>query len=109
MSEMIDRIARAIEAETDKFDSPVHLYVEKEAKARWERANPEGDWYEQPESKDELESYRIIARAAIEAMREPTDAMVSAYDNWDAYSGSCGSWLNTSAYEAMIDAALKED
>ncbi|UXS24197.1 hypothetical protein [Agrobacterium tumefaciens] len=65
---MIDRVAKAIKAETDKFDMPVNLYIEPEAGARFERDNPGKDRFLDAEL-DELESYRLIARAAIEAVR----------------------------------------
>lgn len=46
-----------------------------------------------------------MARAAIEAMREPTDGMVDALMNgaFDAYRGDV-----VEAYQAAIDAALSE-
>lgn len=40
-----------------------------------------------------------IARAAIEAMREPSAAMLEVMDGFEMYA---------SGYRAMIDAALKE-
>lgn len=50
---------------------------------------------------------RIAARAAIEAMREPTDAMMKAGEvpGWDD-SVSIG--LSSDVWRAMIDAALNE-
>jgi hypothetical protein len=52
------------------------------------------------------------ARAAIEAMREPTEAMVDgAYDAHDAYEAAPEpkAWSGlASAYRGMIDAALNE-
>ena len=48
--------------------------------------------------------FDLAARAAIEAMREPTDAMVAAADDSQAttYDGSV-----RSAWSAAIDAALR--
>ena len=49
-------------------------------------------------------SYSDIARAAIEAMREPTEAMIKegAYGSGEDSAGvACGAW------KAMIDEALK--
>lgn len=45
---------------------------------------------------DVAEKYYAMARAAIEEMRDPTDAMMDAAKNAVGY------------YEAMIDAALKD-
>jgi hypothetical protein len=64
---IIDRVAKVIKAETDKFDAPVNLYIEPEAGKRFERDNPGKDSICDA-GYDELESYRIIARAVIEAM-----------------------------------------
>lgn len=65
---MIDRVAKAIKAETDNFDMPVNLYIEPEAGSRFERENPGKDRAFDA-GFDDLESYRIIARVAIEAVR----------------------------------------
>lgn len=56
--------------------------------------------------------YRSLARAAVEAMMEPTEAMVSAGEGEDVVMAngtlvSCASALTH--YEAMIQAALKEE
>lgn len=86
MSEMIERVARAIWA--SEYTSP------------W----PDGDGYPDDE-------YRLVARkqarAAIEAMREPTDAM-KAVDgiHWGYGCHVCGGL--TEGWQAMIDAALSE-
>lgn len=73
---MIERVARAINDAGRK-------YID-------ERLSAEG-WADVPDE--------VFARAAIEAMREPTDAM------WDAGQGFVQS---EDAYQAMIDAALNE-
>lgn len=57
--------------------------------------------------------YRVAARAVLEAMRDPTDAMVDAGDDQDGsgaeYSGYSTIPASAAAhYRAMIDAALQE-
>ena len=71
------------------------------AKAFWdERAKPFGD-PPRPFVKDERwELCLSYARAAIEAMREPTPEMLDAY--WDAGTASEDVW------KAMITAALRD-
>lgn len=71
MTELERRVALAIKACTDKFESPVCYYVEPEARyrARDASADPDYDpWFDEPDREWELESYAIIARAAIAAM-----------------------------------------
>jgi hypothetical protein len=70
MSKMVDIVARAIKDETDKFDSPARLYLQPEAGHRWEKANPGKDYYLDGPNHDALESYRIIAHAAIKALHK---------------------------------------
>jgi hypothetical protein len=48
--------------------------------------------------------YESAARAAIEAMREPTEAMRRECDGWNASPNDM-----EGCYSAMIDAALKEE
>lgn len=57
-------------------------------------------------SSDDQEHWREIARAAIEAMREPTPEMLGA--GWPHTADPC--WVEDvrKAWGAMIDAALKE-
>lgn len=64
--EMVEKAALSIRDEIERFSNPTHLYIEPEAKERWEKENPEGDYYGEA-GHDELESYRIIARAALSA------------------------------------------
>ena len=87
MSEMVERVARAIYE--DDFGGPDRTPT---------------PWAERDE--EFRETVRSNARAAIQAMREPTSAMVEAADSRrDPRNG----WLGAiSAWEAMIDAALKE-
>ncbi|GEM_PF-4502666 len=103
---MIDRVAKVIKAETDRFDMPVNFYIEPEAGKRFERDNPGKDSIFDS-GYDELESYRIIARAAIEAMLKPTEVMEkAAFTNMEKNGYAVGN--PASDYSAMIDAALRE-
>ncbi len=72
--ELVEAVARAIEVCTDEFESPVRYYVGREAMLRFEKENPEKDAYsDAPHVKDwDLESWKIIARAAIEAYHKAT-------------------------------------
>ena len=63
----VTKAAIALRAEAEKFDRPVEAYVEGEALWRWEKANPSK---EEPSDIDfELESWKILARAALEAVK----------------------------------------
>lgn len=90
MTTMIERVARAMCLE-GSADETVFLGVYMK---RWEA------------KKDE-------ARAAIEAMREPTESMVSAAENGDdpgssIYGDPFVAMPHDEAWKTMIDAALKE-
>lgn len=105
MSEMLDIVAKAIKEETDKFGSPVRCYIEPEARERWETANPDADPFEPPF--DDLESYRIIARATIKAMRELTEEMLNASsEEGIGYSVDARGYV-AAEWRKMVDAALK--
>ncbi len=65
--------------------------IERVASAMFE-ADDDGSW------KHGQLRYRLLARAAIEAMREPTDAMCDAAD-WQQQS-------EVNQYQRAIDAAL---
>lgn len=78
MSEMVERVAKAI------WDSPLFFGLITDEKRR------DGSWHD----------CTALARAAIEAMREPTDEMVLASEAIDAVYPS-------EHWRAMIDAALK--
>jgi hypothetical protein len=58
------------------------------------------------------EAYRTLIRITIEAMREPTPAMVAATEAWCEADECDAQYLDTlgfvGVWEAMIDAALKE-
>lgn len=89
MNEMVERVARAIlrtqhekyGAEGEELDSAVNEY-----------------WPQFVER----------ARAAIAAMREPTEPMIRTGDNHTNCGGSCGNKAGRAAWYSMIDAALKE-
>lgn len=71
MSTMIEKIARALEAEAEKFQSPVSVYVAGEAANRWEEAHPGlVASLDRPDIDWELESWKILARAAVGAQRD---------------------------------------
>jgi hypothetical protein len=65
MRDLEEAVARAIEKCCGGFRRPVHFYVEGEALDRYEAANP--DWhFDDIQNKDwALESWKIIARAAL--------------------------------------------
>lgn len=92
MTEMIERIARAL--------------------CRDDGLDPDSDWtagkaaYRDlpQEMKAMWSCYEPKARLAIEAMREPTDAMEQAFLRACDLSGAC---LWKTAYRTLIDAALE--
>lgn len=91
MSEMIERVAQAIDP----------LPWTDLARDHWRKGGVE----------EGKEAARAKARAAIEAMREPTEAMVKAGTiGWDPMDGSGVRPVfdPTKPYEAMIDAALND-
>lgn len=80
--------------------------IERVARAIAETGNG-GDWDSRSFYQEEhKEFHRKRARAAIEAMREPTEAMIDAVD----LPGLAGDpeIVIAKAWRAMIDAALKE-
>lgn len=81
MSEMVKRVARAIRvARQSDPDTPP----------------------QEPQA-GELEWWIPEARAAIEAMREPTEAMQRAWEGPESWG-----WGPLKVYRAMIDAALRD-
>jgi len=60
---------------------------------------PNSDYYNKCFSKAERTNIESIARAAIEAMREPTEEMINVEGTF---------YKIKDHYQAMIDAALKE-
>jgi hypothetical protein len=98
MSEMVERVARAIALA--QLDNDTRAVVD-------------------PNTWPVAESYCDMARAAIEAMREPTKVMIyvgnneieDCHDSWSYDSGS-GCLIEPeaarNAWQSMIDAALSE-
>lgn len=93
MSEMVERVARSIA--TADWRNEIDQYREP---ARWDRAE---DAYDLTNNNGRFQ-YDQIARAAIEAMRNYTDAMYEAGEEVGGYDVTHVTW------EAMIDAALKD-
>ncbi|WP_069335548.1 hypothetical protein [Sphingobium yanoikuyae] len=93
MSEMIERVAKAIYEEDDP----------------WHKAWP---WPDLNESQGSPEPYRRIAAAAIKAMREPSEAMIIAMTEVPCDEATPGGVLFNTGTEAKaiwqsaIDAAL---
>ncbi len=77
--------------------------IERVAKAIYGKLGPHGEL--DAEGSGDLGLAVLIARAAIEAMREPTDAMMTAYMQvWNDATPDDA----TQACHALIDAALKD-
>lgn len=80
--------------------------IEKVAIALAMSQNP-GNWISDF-NEDHRKLWRIRAKAAIQAMREPSEEMIKAGDNINE-SQCMGIWVAVEQiFEAMIDAALKE-
>lgn len=83
--------------------------IERVAKALWAGRFPDEEWTDLGKL-----NYMGHARAAIEAMREPTDEMITAADHVNAYwhhevGEMVSEWRDEmrQEYQAMIDTALK--
>lgn len=75
----LEEIARAMQAAAKEFTDPVAFYVESEARRRYEEANPDKDGFIDCPGVDwDLESWKILVRAVMAAMREPTENMKEA-------------------------------
>jgi hypothetical protein len=86
MSEMVERVARAI------YDAgQMRFHTEP-----WDTRIAETQ-----------ENYRALARAAITALREPIEAMMSSID-WSEYEHEFGPAEARLIWETFIDAALKD-
>jgi hypothetical protein len=88
MSEMVERVARAL------------------CEQSYAKSDEKLPWYWHSETSDERDEWRAMARAAIEAMREPTDRMCNSGaakwdDDWCTETNALNMW------QAMIDEALK--
>lgn len=82
--------------------------IKRVARYMWENSH-DGAWSDVGDGQDESRAiYREEARLAIEAMRQPTPAMMDAID----CGGIKEAWLSGRAWlagwQAMIDAALTE-
>jgi hypothetical protein len=86
---MVERVARAI-ANAGAFDETM-----SDAKRGWEKCDGAM-----------REDYRREARAAIEAMREPTETMISAGYLWAFGSPNEAETNAERTWQAMIDDAL---
>lgn len=76
-----------------------------EADDPWASAFP---WPKLKEGEPRADEYRRVARAAIEAMRVPTPGMVDAH--FEAHAKADTFFASAEdVFNAMIDAALKED
>jgi hypothetical protein len=110
MSEMIERVARAM------MTVKARLPGRGESGADYPVLSYDPDFDDLPANASEgtrddeitQEAILKLARAAIEAMREPTEEMMAAID----CGGDKSEWLsgraNKSIYRAMIDGALGE-
>lgn len=78
MQTMRERIVRRLAREAEGFSRPVALYVESEARERWEKANPGGDPYCDTNKDWALESWLILVDAVLDEMREPDEGMIDA-------------------------------
>lgn len=81
--------------------------VERVARALWAEAQCPGK-FEDCEPLAGQIRFRELARAAIEAMRGPTEAMIKIGDDYTHCGGSCGNRAGRDTWQAMIDAALNE-
>lgn len=94
MSEMVERVAKAI-CRSDGRDPDSVVY---EASPSYPR--PYLAW----------DDYLTNARAAIEAMREPTEAMEIAARDWSygKYGKPIGNDASNGCFRSMIDGALRD-
>lgn len=85
MGEMIERVAKAMENRAEVAGVSIHA-----------AALSDEDWLE-------------LARGAMEAIREPTEAMMIGARDWSAlYVGSpIGNKAATGCFQSMIDAELR--
>lgn len=109
MTTMVERMAAALRDAANEFDAPVWAYVESEAHIRWMKENPGKSSYDDaPLDIDfEAESWKILVRAVLQAMREPTDAVLIGLS---PYLSDYGAVSQDAApmWRDAIDAALKE-
>lgn len=84
---MIERVARAMWLKKEALTAPPRV--------SWENAEPK-----------DRDFMLAVARAAIEAMREPSEAVTLA---GEVAIETAGSFHTNDIWKAMIDAALSED
>lgn len=97
MSEMIERVARAIAAEnSDDFDKI------PDNKSEWTKAHGEFNGRFRDVNEPFKGDYIEMAIAAVKSMRNPTEAMFEATDHICERTGD-----ELEIYHAFIDAALK--
>lgn len=97
MTTMVERCAKAIYELSpleDQAVDPDYRPLGPPVKISWEALDEFGD--------EQAGYYRDCARAAIAAMREPTEAMIEAAENCNGENSDAGS-----IYQAAIDEALK--
>lgn len=86
--------------------------IERVARAMCADDSPHNDWDSRDMSDFTRDAWRKMAKAAIEAMREPTDEMIAAGEaEFFEHLPEARDWTlsyTKTAYEAMIDAALKD-
>lgn len=109
MSEMIERVAKAIEAADVGYDINLVRMVEDETIYRVTFVGEKHEFPGYEEASDFVHSRKLImkARAAITAMREVTEEMLNASKTADGYlDPSAG--VHTDQWCAMINAVLEE-
>jgi hypothetical protein len=97
---MVEKVARAIRTYGVRIWGAPHLYAVIRGD-KWDTPIMSGMTCEIAN----IEAAKLNARAAIEAMHEPTEAMHKAGNAADCHSGECGSYVT---WQAKLAAALKE-
>lgn len=82
----IERASRAVAGVVEEFSQP-------DPTECWDRL-----------SQSSRDTYTLIVHAVLQALREPTKAMMDAGDEWTNHHADCV----YSIWQAMIDAALAE-
>lgn len=109
MGEMVKRLARAIcAAYGDEYDEQPADLAALEALRRRENGSRYDGIHPHDPGLPTQADWDECARAALQAIREPTKAMVLTGDNHTNCGGSCGNRAGWHAWVSMIDVALKE-
>jgi hypothetical protein len=113
MGPMMQKLAEALRQEAQSFSDPAHLYIKGEAYSRLTDATPEEqktdaffDDLEERQDELELESFAILARAVLTALREPPDDVLSASDADEGCGCPC--CVRADNWTLMIDHILAE-